>query len=332
MSDLDAYRDEMRRLGHLDDRDVDRLLAGEPGWDDPGFEELAVFLRSTRARLEAAPGPDLERRHVQAVLVASRARAEKGRGTAQPQVTHAGRSRLSAILRLGVRPAAAMLALFAGTAGLAAAGVGLPDPAEDVLDRLGVSPPAEVRREGAEPRRPSGGEDDGRRRPAGSEGAAGSGAGAGVPGRPRTPAEPRTGQGTERGERGAPPGLPNVERGQDGAKRGADRRAHGIDQGQEGARRGAEGMERGAEGMERGRQGAERGRSHTPPTPAGPPQGTPPAGGAGPGFEVPAQEGGPPAGGPGPDGGPGAQDGPAPGGPPESGGPPLKPLPGGEAP
>jgi hypothetical protein len=271
MSDLDAYRDEMRRLGRLDDRDIDRLLTGEPPPQDEGLEELATFLRAARTRFHGAPGVEVQDRHLREMLEASRGRAVDAPVTAgvrprrAPGLPH---------LRPGIRIAVAMLALLAGTAGLATAGVDLPEPAEDVLGGLGVDvPPDRDGQRGPHTRGSGPGEHgDG----AQSEGAGGEGLGhepvtgrgpaAGAPGTdergsrgPRRGAE-RGAQGFARSrrgaERGAEQGAQGFRRGREGADRGAERGARGFARGREGAERGAE---QGAQGLERGQDGAERG-------------------------------------------------------------------------
>jgi hypothetical protein len=294
----------MRRLGRLDDRDIDRLLAGDAPADHEELEELAMFLRAVRVRLDAPPAPEVEARHLRAV-----SREVSGGARRSTRSTAARRPR---ILRFGARLAAAVVALVLSTTGLAVAGVELPEAAEKVFGRFGVTLPnqdANGTGGDAEKPRPS---DGGRGEPTGDDrpdtatpdqatGGRLQSDGAGVP----APREEGATGGAGGAGIEAPAGVgespggarQGAERGQEGARTGAERRAEGIGRGQEGARLGAE---RRAEGIQRGQEQSARGRARAEQAPSGPPQGTPPAGEVEPGPPpgVPGDGDGPPFGGP----------------------------------
>jgi hypothetical protein len=73
MSNGDAYQDEMGATLMLDDRELDRLLAGqEPGGDRGDLEELATFFRELPLTFAAAPEAPTEARHLSAIMDAIR--------------------------------------------------------------------------------------------------------------------------------------------------------------------------------------------------------------------------------------------------------------------
>ncbi|MEX2194636.1 MAG: hypothetical protein WD844_05060 [Thermoleophilaceae bacterium] len=113
----------------LDDRDIDRLLAGR---SVEGEEELAELLAHARATYVQEPRPEL-REHLLAAMASERP------ATHPPTPTRTRRSMLPT--RIAVRLGAATGALLLATASLAVAGVNLPDPASDAFDRAGVSLP-----------------------------------------------------------------------------------------------------------------------------------------------------------------------------------------------
>lgn len=146
MSDPDAYRDEMRILSGLNGRDVDRLLSGRPG-EESASEELAVFLRDLRAVYTEAPSEAIEATHVAAIARAARAVAP-GRDELTPAQrpstqapNHAKRRGTMTKRRLALLTAGLALAVPLSLAGLATAGVTLPDAARAPFDQLGVELP-----------------------------------------------------------------------------------------------------------------------------------------------------------------------------------------------
>ena len=152
MSDSDAYRDEMRPLRRLSDSDLDRVLAGDAPAMDAEAEELAAFARAARAGLLRTPSEATEARHLAAMVAAAR---EGERGERPAESKRRPVLGLPSLRRTAVRVALAAASLMLVTAGLAVAGVRLPDPAISVLENLGVDlpnqadevdPPSENRR------------------------------------------------------------------------------------------------------------------------------------------------------------------------------------------
>lgn len=115
---------------------LDRVLAGRPV--GPGEADLLKVVGAVRAIYDRGPSPQVERRHVAALVAAPPAAADPPKTV---RVT-AGRPPVA-------RPAlhhlfAACAALFAlplSLAGLAVAGVDLPDPADSAFERVGLELP-----------------------------------------------------------------------------------------------------------------------------------------------------------------------------------------------
>jgi hypothetical protein len=72
LSDLDAYGNEMGRFSRLNDRELDRVLAGHGPGDDGDLDELAAFFRELNVVLQEAPDGSTETRHLNAILDAVR--------------------------------------------------------------------------------------------------------------------------------------------------------------------------------------------------------------------------------------------------------------------
>jgi hypothetical protein len=68
MSDLDAYEDEMGRFSRLNDRELDRLLAGQGPVEDGDFVELATFFRELNVVFQEAPDGPTEIQHLTAIM------------------------------------------------------------------------------------------------------------------------------------------------------------------------------------------------------------------------------------------------------------------------
>lgn len=113
----------------LDDRDIDRLLAGRPVAD---ADDLADLLAGTRAAYGRDPDPQLRER-----VLANMASQAPAAGRTAP--TRQRRRMLPT--RMALRVGATAGAFVLGTAGLAVAGVNLPDPASAAFDRVGVTLP-----------------------------------------------------------------------------------------------------------------------------------------------------------------------------------------------
>jgi hypothetical protein len=133
MSRLDAFKGRMRFLGRTDDLERERILVsamraglleqpdGAAGADL--VQRMAETARSSRQEAIAAAGVAGDRR-----TGAATARAER-------------RSALGSQLRLAGRLAGAVGAFVLAMAGLAVAGVTLPQPARHTFDRLGIHLP-----------------------------------------------------------------------------------------------------------------------------------------------------------------------------------------------
>jgi hypothetical protein len=152
VSDSDAYRDEMRPLRRLSDSDLDRVLAGDDSAMDAEAEELAAFAVAARAGLLRMPSEATEARHLAAIVAAAR---EGGRGERPAESKRRPSLGLPSLRGAALRVALAAASLMLVTAGLAVAGVRLPEPATSVLEDLGVQlpnqageldPPSENRR------------------------------------------------------------------------------------------------------------------------------------------------------------------------------------------
>jgi hypothetical protein len=84
MNDYDVSRSEMRRLGNIDDSDLDAMREGHALNDDPSKAGIARFVRDLG---EAFPEPstaDLEDAHVAAMTQVAHLMAEKGELVARP--------------------------------------------------------------------------------------------------------------------------------------------------------------------------------------------------------------------------------------------------------
>jgi hypothetical protein len=138
VSDSDAYRDEMRPLRRLSDGDLDRVLAGDAPAGDAEAEELAAFARAARAGLLGGPSEAAEARHLAAIVAAAR---EGERGERAAERKRRPVLGLPSLRRVALRVALAAASLMLVTAGLAVAGVRLPEPAVSVLEDLGVELP-----------------------------------------------------------------------------------------------------------------------------------------------------------------------------------------------
>jgi hypothetical protein len=275
VSDRDAFEEEMGFLRHASDEDIERVLTGrvlEAGRDGE-LEELASFVTAIRATVPAQPLHDGQRalvaRLAAAALSSTEAAAQdETMSIAIPQAA-VWRRRLTLVGRAAV---ACVLAV-AATAGLAFAGVTIPEPARDAFDFAGIELPNQ---------------DDESDDP--SDGAAGA----------REDAEPRSSEakdggptadegsaGTESANRGA------SHRGKDKSHKGKDKSHKGKDKTKQGSSGGGNGApasppaDTGPTGVPPGQGGVPPGQGGTPPGQAAPPPGqggTPPGqGGAIPG-------------------------------------------------
>lgn len=140
-----AYRDEMTPLHDLDDRDLDRLLAGREVDGDLEAGDLAALVDDVRATHLRPVAQDTRARHLTAMTEAARltpstdplppVRARRSLRSLMP------RNRFAATAAAVV---ATTVTVGLGSAGLAVAGVDLPDPASAAFAELGLSLPNQV--------------------------------------------------------------------------------------------------------------------------------------------------------------------------------------------
>lgn len=155
MNEFDAYEDEMTNLDGLSDRDLDRLVSGRDALDGSGLEALAAFLRELRVACTEPPEERVAATHLAAVAeeagrtrAARRAAVPVRPSAARAAIPSAKRSRRSPRAprkRLALLAAALVVAAPLLTAGLALAGVSLPDAARAPFDGLGIDLPNQSR-------------------------------------------------------------------------------------------------------------------------------------------------------------------------------------------
>ena len=106
--------------------------------ETPGGREVAAFLAEVRAAYVSDPEEAVASRHLAAI--ACEAELVQMQSTPKPAVWRRIMNR-NRLLRPVVTLGAATLAAALGTAGLAVAGVNLPDPATDAFEHVGISLP-----------------------------------------------------------------------------------------------------------------------------------------------------------------------------------------------
>jgi hypothetical protein len=282
VTDRDAFEEEMGFPGRIRDEDAERLLIGRvPEASRNGdLDDVAAFVTALRVAVPAQPSPETEISLVPRLGVAARSStAAAASAQTAPIAVPRARARRPRLAALGWA-ACAVLLVPAAMAGLAFAGVRLPEPALETFDRLGLTLPNQSEGEGSAAA-PEGGQSADE--PAGS------------------------GEGAERAAGGGSNGDASGDR---------DRGDHrGGDRGEPGARGGAQGEANGGGSQSRqgggpagvlpGQGGASPGQGGTPPGQAAPPPGQggmpPGQGGAIPGSgsggqSAEAHGGGPPEG------------------------------------
>ena len=136
MNGFGAYHDEMGFINAMDEREMNRLLAGHiPPGRGRELEQVADFVRALGAAVPEAPDPAREAGLVARLVEA--ARADSSTTTPRPAARRGAPGRLGLALKLGT----AALLLPACFAALAFAGVSLPGPAQDAFDRVGIELP-----------------------------------------------------------------------------------------------------------------------------------------------------------------------------------------------
>ena len=141
MSDFDANQDDMRRISRLSDRELDRLVAGDAGERD--LEDLAAFLRETKAVLEEPPAMGVAARQVAAIVeAAERTAGEPTVARVRSPLPETRRRPMMQRKLVYVAAGLASLAVFSG----AAYADELPSPVQDgvadVAENVGVSLPS----------------------------------------------------------------------------------------------------------------------------------------------------------------------------------------------
>jgi hypothetical protein len=113
----------MKRNRGFDDAEIEALLAGRKPADRPDLDDLVEFIRTAKAVSHQAPSPDVERRHLSAIVAA----------TAEAPIELSRRRNMkSLIASRWTKIAAATVIAFGTTSGLAAANV-LPAAAQNAL-------------------------------------------------------------------------------------------------------------------------------------------------------------------------------------------------------
>jgi hypothetical protein len=140
MSGRDAFEDEMGFPGRISPKEAEHLLSN-PGRDGtmPELAEVAAFARALPAAVAVQPDPGLEAVVVARAAGAARAATLEAANSATVQMTTL---RSAGPWRRRVAAVAAAIALVpAAMAGLAFAGVTLPEPARDAFERVGIELP-----------------------------------------------------------------------------------------------------------------------------------------------------------------------------------------------
>jgi hypothetical protein len=135
----DAYNGEMGFQRRLSTEQQERLLAGAPFADGGELDEMAAFARALPAFAREQASDVLTAALVPRLAAASRASAE-GAGSPQAAIAPPPR-RARSRRRMVARVAIAVALLPALFAGLAFAGVTLPEPAREAFERVGVDLP-----------------------------------------------------------------------------------------------------------------------------------------------------------------------------------------------
>jgi hypothetical protein len=136
MSRWDAFDDEMAFLRHLTAAEEDRILSGRAPRSGQ-HAELATFARSLRETMLVEPDPAASAALIGRLAATARASASTAPSAAPARRVARRRPRLPIVARIAV--AAALLPLL--MAGLAAAGVTLPGPAQSAFEGVGIELP-----------------------------------------------------------------------------------------------------------------------------------------------------------------------------------------------
>lgn len=229
MSSDDAFESEMDRNHRINDAVAEALITGaDLGDQRSDFEATALFLRALPAAIQVAPASSSEAVTISALADAGRIaalEADRGASPTAPFAPVRGSGWRGRLALLGA--VIALLPLL--TAGLAFAGVDLPEPVDEAFERVGIELPNQADGGDAASRGREGAKGLGAEDPAGA--ASGDrGAGTEQPddhkgGKPHAggPSVPGSGKGNGpkgraqgSGPKGVPPGHGGVPPGQGG--------------------------------------------------------------------------------------------------------------------
>jgi hypothetical protein len=139
LTDFDAYWDEMAYSGQMGDSEAERILSGKPGDGDRSAELLASLVEDLR--LVGGIRPPRSTEAAQLATLAATARELPGPMPLAPSPDRKRRRRVMRRTRIALPVLGGALAVILGTAGLAAAGVTLPGPAQDAFNSVGIQLP-----------------------------------------------------------------------------------------------------------------------------------------------------------------------------------------------
>jgi hypothetical protein len=200
-------------MSRISDEQAELLLSdlGSSGGAGPELREVASFVRALPAAIPVRPDHAVEGPLVQQLAATARSATQKAHGAATAQIPAAAPARAwRRRLVLFGRVAIAVAMVPAALAGLAIAGVSLPDPAREAFERVGIELPnqSEV--------------DDGTPAGAGADGEKGSRAEDGRDAKPAGGGEGESAleQGQQPGDGGGAPSHGKRAHGQNGESQG----------------------------------------------------------------------------------------------------------------
>jgi hypothetical protein len=146
VSHRDAFEDEMEFARRISDQDADRALAGLPPHpsQDGGLDEVAAFTRALRAAVSTPLDSGAEAAMVARLAGTARSASDRMASAPTAELPGAGTARRRTWrprLALAAKVAVAVALVPAAMTGLAFAGVTLPEPAREAMERLGLDLP-----------------------------------------------------------------------------------------------------------------------------------------------------------------------------------------------
>jgi hypothetical protein len=144
VSGRDAFENGMGHMSRISDEQTELLLSdsGSGAGAGPELREVASFVRALPAAIPVRPDPAVEAPLVQRLAATARSATHEAHGAATAQIPAAApvrpwRRRLALFARVAIAVAMVPAAL----AGLAIAGVSLPEPAREAFERVGIELP-----------------------------------------------------------------------------------------------------------------------------------------------------------------------------------------------